>query len=437
MPNVRHITWNNETKSLKDWAASQKIPAETISSRIDRGWSLDRALTELPDRRFTRGGRFPAEAVRPCPPMKRHPQKGTAWCRWQEHGSDRSKFFGPWGSDEAKRQYQKFVMEWQAGVTQSGGGRNGDLLVNELCELWLDHCGRTYTKRGKPTSEVHCNKSAVKPLLEMYRHDSADELTGRKLKAVRERMVDMGWVRDTVNAHIGRIVRMYKWAATEGHVPKDAHDSLALVEQIPAGRRDDLDEGDGVPPAPLGDIQAVLNGEHLHPKPERRAVLSAMVRVQLLTGMRPGEACGLKAEQIDRSLADWRYEVVEYNKMLHRNIKRPVFFGPEAQGILTPILAERNSGFVFRLPPARAGAKETPITPRIYRDFVKAACRRAGVPEWTPNQLRHTRATELMDRYESDEAVAAVLGNSPEVTRQVYADRAGETVARRIARATG
>ena len=77
------------------------------------------------------------------------------------------------------------------------------------------------------------------------------------------------------------------------------------------------------------------------------------------------------------------------------------------------------------------------MTTRSYRDYILAACDSAGVPRWAPNQLRHNRATELLDRFEDDEAVAELLGHSPEVLRQVYAKNPGEGVARRIAEATG
>ncbi len=68
------------------------------------------------------------------------------------------------------------------------------------------------------------------------------------LRAVREAMVEKGWVRDTVNAQVARIVRAFAWAATEMMVPADVYAVLSLVEPIPAGRREDLDEGDGVEP---------------------------------------------------------------------------------------------------------------------------------------------------------------------------------------------
>lgn len=44
--NVNFITFNNETKSLSDWADAFNIPYRTLYARIeDFGWSVERALT--------------------------------------------------------------------------------------------------------------------------------------------------------------------------------------------------------------------------------------------------------------------------------------------------------------------------------------------------------------------------------------------------------
>lgn len=282
---------------------------------------------------------------------------------------------------------------------------------------------------------MYCNRAAMEPLVELYGRERAAAFTPPMLRAVREAMVEKGWVRDTVNAHVARIVRAFAWAATEVLVPAAVHAALALVQPIPAGRRDDLDEGETVEPVPADHVAAVLVGEHLHHKPERRAVLAAAIRVHVLTGMRPGELCSLRCEAIDRTKTPWRYEIAEFNKMLHKDIKRVAFFGPEARAILSPLLGA--AGPVFVLPPARVNAKPCPLTPASYREYIRAACESAGVPEWTPNRLRHNRATYVMDKFEDDKAAAAALGNTPEVARQVYAKNPGEEVARRIAELTG
>lgn len=436
MPFPAHdITFRGKTQSISHWARETGIPAATIRSRLFKfKWDAGKALTTPPNRRFAKGGRRKADAPRPCPELQRHAD-GRAFCRWTAGGRDHWRTFGDWGSAEAKAAYRRFSLEWAAGAVPPRDGLTPK--VGDLVEAYFNYCKATYRKRGKVTSEVHLNRSALAPLNELYGHEPADEFAPAMLRAVREAMVEKGWVRDTVNAHTQRVVRAFAWGVTALMVPPAVHAALALVEAIPAGRRDDLGEGVGVEPVPAAHVAAVLEGDHLHPVEARREVLAAMVRVQLLTGMRPGELCALTADQIDRRRATWRYAVGAFNKMLHRDTVRVVLFGPKARAILGPFLDRAAAGPVFRLPPARKGAAPSPVTTRRYRDYVHAACASAGVPPWSPNQLRHTRATELLDRYEDDEAVAVLIGHSPEVLRRVYAKNPGEGVARRIAEATG
>jgi integrase len=56
-----------------------------------------------------------------------------------------------------------------------------------------------------------------------------------------------------------------------------------------------------------------------------------------------------------------------------------------------------------------------------YREAIIYACRRAGVPEWHPNQLRHSAATVLRREF-GLETAKAVLGHSTLATTQVYAE---------------
>jgi hypothetical protein len=43
--NVR-LTWNGQTHTISEWAAVLKIPVPRIKSRIQRGWPIERILTE-------------------------------------------------------------------------------------------------------------------------------------------------------------------------------------------------------------------------------------------------------------------------------------------------------------------------------------------------------------------------------------------------------
>jgi hypothetical protein len=50
------LTFRGETKCLAAWAEALGVAPITLRSRIDRGWTVERALTTPVDARFSRGG---------------------------------------------------------------------------------------------------------------------------------------------------------------------------------------------------------------------------------------------------------------------------------------------------------------------------------------------------------------------------------------------
>ena len=61
-------------------------------------------------------------------------------------------------------------------------------------------------------------------------------------------------------------------------------------------------------------------------------------------------------------------------------------------------------------------------TTHAYTSAIAKACAKVGVPHWSPNQLRHARATEVRRRY-GLEAAGATLGHSKLSATEVYAER--------------
>ena len=188
-----------------------------------------------------------------------------------------------------------------------------------------------------------------------------------------------------------------------------------------------------------------------------------MVRVQLLTGARPGEICAMTTGRIDTSGAIWQYKPA-HHKTAHHGKHRVITIGPRAQRVLRPYLLAELDSPVFS--PSRSESdrlehrhkdRSTPLscgnTPgsnrsrspkrspgdryivASYRRAIARACEKAGVPVWSPNQLRHTRATEIRKAYGLEHA-GAVLGHSKVETTQVYAER-DLSLASRVAAETG
>jgi integrase len=66
---------------------------------------------------------------------------------------------------------------------------------------------------------------------------------------------------------------------------------------------------------------------------------------------------------------------------------------------------------------------------------IQRACRRAGIPAFSPHQIRHTRATMIRRRY-GLEGAKAVLGHTDTKITEIYAERNVE-LATRIMREIG
>src|SRR5262249_25934701 len=187
--------------------------------------------------------------------------------------------------------------------------------------------------------------------------------------------------------------------------------------------------------------------------------VQGMVKFQLLTGCRPTEACLLRAIDLDRSNpACWVYRPGSdrgahgEHKTAHHGHDRAILIGPRAQELIKSFLTTDLSAYVFCPKDAtrernekQRAKRKTPLWPshfrmqawkrkqnprrapgthytaRVYARAVARACRKAGVPEWGPNRLRHSRATEL--RSYGLDMVKTILGHSKVETSQIYAEK--------------
>ena len=139
---------------------------------------------------------------------------------------------------------------------------------------------------------------------------------------------------------------------------------------------------------------------------------------------------------IDRSGDIWRY-VPESHKTEHHGRGRIIFIGPKAQEVLRPYL------FGDDLPCFRSPRSPKGLNTRSYRERIHSGVRRANatrgssqqLPEWNPNQLRHSAATEIRAKF-GLEAAQVALGHSRADVTQVYAER-DQRLAVEVARQVG
>src|SRR5262249_49181849 len=146
--------------------------------------------------------------------------------------------------------------------------------------------------------------------------------------------------------------RLFRWAAAKRLVPVAVCQLLDTVGGLRQGRSE-ARETLPVKPVPEAFVEATL--PHLRPQ------TAAMVRLQLLTGMRPGEVVLMRGIDLDTSGKVWFYRPGSdqgphgRHKNAYRGQQRVVPIGPRAQEVLRPWLRLNLHEYLFS--PAEAEAQ--------------------------------------------------------------------------------
>jgi integrase len=429
------------------------------------------------------------------PSLRRHRPSGLAVVTLD--GKDH--YLGPWPAGEKRPPsptqvaYDRLVAEWLANgrhLPAAAAEEEALLSVNELILAFWRHAEQHYRHEdGTPTSELADYRLSLRPLRKLYGTLPVAEFSPLKLKAVRQKMIDSReyrvrrtglpadapperarWLgealvrrgegracigrqwraaeileekpalsRGVINQRVGRIVRMFKWGVGEELVPETVYRSLAAVRGLEKGRSK-ARETEPVKPVPVAHVEAVL--------PYVLPPVAAMIRLQLLTGARPGELCIMRGCDLDVSGPVWLYRPASH-KTKHRGKKRLIPLGPQGQAVVKEFLKSDTSAYLFSpraavevLRELRRKERKSKVQPSqrcrkkrrpkrvpgerydtmTYDRAVARACVKAGVPHWHPHQLRHTHATEVRRRY-GLEAAQVALGHSQATVTEIYAER--------------
>jgi integrase len=372
------------------------------------------------------------------PSYCRHKASGQAVVRID--GTDH--YLGKYDTPPSRAEYNRLIAEWYANAqTLPAGVSAPGLTVNELLLRYWAWAGDYYRDLdGNPTRELENLRHSLKPLRRLYAHSLARDFGPLALRAVQDDLVERGLCRNVVNYRVNRVRRLFKWAVSYELVPPSVYQALQAVPGLRRGRGK-ARETEPVKPVEVRHVEATL--------PFQPAPVAAMAQLQLLTGCRAGEAMRMRAIDLNMSGPVWTYRPGSH-KNQHRGLERVIHLGPRAQEIIRPFLTLDLQAFLFSprahvkaLHALRAERRKTRRTPselrrqrklapkrqpgerytrRSYRLAIVRACRKAGVPPWSPLQLRHTAATFIRAKY-GVEAAKVILGHTRVETSQIYAER--------------
>lgn len=374
--------------------------------------------------------------------------------------------------------------------------KSGLLSVLDLTTCWLNHADLYYRRKdGSPTSEGPNLRYSMRALCHLHGELPADDLRPSHLKEVRS-LIIRGYShasygkqkpcsRGVVNQRVAQIVRAYRWAVEEELVSEEVWLRLTTVKPLREGRSEAFDH-DEVAPVDLATVERTI--------PHLSHHLAGAVRFQLYTGCRPGEALAVCLADLERDSEVWIYTRGRH-KSAHRGKQREIAVGPKAQAVLREFIRIRCAVCGAENRPPRLGSpdgilcgvcfqregeghsysriecqepEECLFHPKrsvieaeedrqgrynrqrkqrlrgspgkcygvqAYCRAIARVCEKHDIPAWHPNQLRHTRGTQVRRAYGLEGAQVA-LGHAQAKVTEIYAERDRE-LARKIARETG
>ncbi len=387
---------------------------------------------------------------------------------------------GPYGSPESHEAYQRVIAEWlQTRGQRPAGPSPAPLTVGELILAYYRHAEAYYGFGREPRGDRYCLRDALRVVRRLYASTPAKDFGPLALKACRAEMVRKGWSRTYVNAQVGRLRRMFRWGAEEELILGAVYHDLRAVAGLRRGKGG-VRETERIKPVPSERVEAVLPWLPPPVAAMVRFQLLTGCRPNEVCRLRPGDLDAREPGCWVFRPGKHKTEHLGQERMIlvgprAQEVLRPFLAaGPDAY-CFSPAAAERERS------EQRRCQRKTPMTPSqrarqaksdrkraprpyyavvSYRNAIYRACDRAfplperlaprrdasGRPEsraawrarltpeeraevrawrrqhrWHPNQLRHSRATEL--RAYGLDLAKTVLGHTKVETTQIYAEK--------------
>ena len=293
-------------------------------------------------------------------------------------------YLGPYGTKASRTEYDRVIGEWLTRGRERPGV-NTQRRVADVIKAYWDHAQGYYGTEGG-RGELDCIKSALSILRRTYGETPARDFGPLALQVMRERMIKEGWSRTYLNAQVGRIKRCFKWASSRELIPPSVFHGLQAVDGLRRGKCD-ARETDPVKPVPEDWVEATIERGRLSRQVE------GLIRLQLASGMRPGEAVIMRGCDIDASGEVWTYTPAKH-KTQHHGHERAIFLGPQAKAVIERFLKPDLQAFLFSPADAERERREALSAARKTPESCgnKVGDNRARRPEKAPGKRYTVRS---------------------------------------------
>ncbi len=212
-------------------------------------------------------------------------------------------YCGVYGTAAAAARYAELVNQWRAAGKRPPRDEavtvvQAVVTVRSLFDLFLAHVDATgrYSKAGAPTGHRLTFEWIRESLTTALGNPPVARLSEASMIAWRDVLErNRKRTRQGINRMVAGALQVLRWGRARRHVPKAVFADCAAIEPLKRGEVGDRPEH-GRPRRAVSAEEA----EKVATACKSRQV-AAMVRLQALCGMRPGEVCGMRWADIDKA----------------------------------------------------------------------------------------------------------------------------------------
>jgi integrase len=269
--------------------------------------------------------------------------------------------------------------------------------LGELVETYLKY------NKNKDSRDIYNIKKAFSLLIECYPNADTVSFSALKLIEFQKYLISKEYARDYCNKLITFIRGVFKW----GMIDQLVSPTLAFqLECVPTIRYGETKESIKRTEVPISYVETLL--------PYLPEQIADMLRLQLLTAMRPSEVFRMTWAQIktDYDGENWLYLPYKH-KTSWRGKDKVVILGNDEQEILNKYKVTNSDEYLF------LNLKGNPYTTGVYDNIIRETIEKNKLPKFTPYQLRHTKLTDISLEFGRDTA-RAVAGHTSEITTSIY-----------------
>lgn len=247
-------------------------------------------------------------------------------------------YLGPHDSPESKARYFALLNEYHANGKRMPENRcSGPALITiqVLCADYREHIVQQYANSPQ---ETHRLGSLCTLLESEYGSLPADQFGPRKLAEIRDTLVASGNCRTYVNRLIRCVKRIFRHAVSRELIGVEVLIRLNTLEPLKRGQ---TVAPETLPVRPVGLDSVRATAGFLSP------TLTAMVRIQASTGMRPSELCNMRPiDIVTRTDGVWMYRPPKH-KTSHRGIAKAIPLVADARQAIEPFLDRSPEDYCF------------------------------------------------------------------------------------------